>query len=463
MHPTTLFVLLVSFITVLGAADAPAACRIVVVEKDSKWPVPLVELITTGHVRYVTDNAGVVAFDQPELMGQEVWLDIKSPGYGVGKDGFGNRGRRITPEPGKTITIEIERYSLAKRIGRLTGGGLFAESQRFGEHSDWKESGIIGSDSVMCVAYQGKLLWLWGDSNIPGYPLGIFNSSGARSPQPSADMLVPPLKLPLDYFRDAKGKPRGISPLPGDGPTWVFGMLTMKDASGKERVGGYYSKIKGLLDAYEIGLTVWDDQKQEFVRHRVLWEKSGGKPVPKSVPDGQAATWRDPAGKSWFLFGSPFPRMRCEATFEAWSDPLRWETLESQRDITGADGTKIRPHTGAIGWHPWRKRWVTVFMQHFGKPSGLGEIWYAEADQPTGPWGTAVKILSHENYTFYNPCLHLDWTPDGKPWLFFEGTYTTLFTDNKSPTPRYDYNQILYRLDLNDPGLKPAHKPPRGS
>ncbi|MBA3700832.1 MAG: hypothetical protein H0W78_18440, partial [Planctomycetes bacterium] len=51
----------------------------------------------------------------------------------------------------------------------------------------------------------------------------------------------------------------------------------------------------------------------------------------------------------------------------------------------------------------------------------------------------------------------------GKPWLFFEGTYTTLFTDNKSPTPRYDYNQILYRLDLNDPGLKPAHKPPRGS
>lgn len=23
-------------------------------------------------------------------------------------------------------------------------------------------------------------------------------------------------------------------------------------------------------------------------------------------------------------------------------------------------------------------------------------------------------------------------------------------------TPRYDYNQILYRLDLDDPALKPA-------
>jgi len=104
-------------------------------------------------------------------------------------------------------------------------------------------------------------------------------------------------------------------------------------------------------------------------------------------------------------------------------------------------------------------RWVTVFMQGGGKPSFLGEIWYAEADQITGPWGTAVKILSHENYTFYNPCLHLDWTPAGKPQFYFDCTYTTLFTDNKSPTPRYDYNQILYRLDLDDPALKPAQEP----
>ena len=133
-------------------STAAEPCRIVVVDQDSKWPVPLVELTTTAHVRYVTDNAGVVAFDQVELMGQEVWLDIRSPGYGVGKDGFGNRGRRITPEPGKTITIEVERYSLAKRIGRLTGGGIVAESQRFGEHQDWKESGIIVSASFMCAS-----------------------------------------------------------------------------------------------------------------------------------------------------------------------------------------------------------------------------------------------------------------------------------------------------------------------
>jgi hypothetical protein len=95
-------------------------------------------------------------------------------------------------------------------------------------------------------------------------------------------------------------------------------------------------------------------------------------------------------------------------------------------------------------------------MQAFGQPSAFGELWYAEADAPTGPWGKAVKVLSHENYTFYNPRLHPEFTTLDSPILFFEGTYTATFSDNKQPTPRYDYNQILYRLDLDDPALAPA-------
>lgn len=44
-------------------------CRINVVEQGSGWPVPLVELRTTHQVRLVSDNAGCIAFDLPELMG----------------------------------------------------------------------------------------------------------------------------------------------------------------------------------------------------------------------------------------------------------------------------------------------------------------------------------------------------------------------------------------------------------
>jgi hypothetical protein len=107
-------------------------------------------------------------------------------------------------------------------------------------------------------------------------------------------------------------------------------------------------------------------------------------------------------------------------------------------------------------WNPFRKRWVTVFMQAYGKPSGFGELWYAEADSPTGPWGKAVKVLSHENYTFYNPRLHPEFTSPSSPILLFEGTYTAEFANHASPTPRYNYNQVLYRLDLDDPMLAPA-------
>src|SRR6267154_1927988 len=81
-----------------SAHGAAPVCRIQVVEKGSGWPVPLVELRTTHRVRFVTDNAGVIAFDLPELMGKETWFDIIGHGYDVPKDGFGSRGVRLKPE-----------------------------------------------------------------------------------------------------------------------------------------------------------------------------------------------------------------------------------------------------------------------------------------------------------------------------------------------------------------------------
>jgi hypothetical protein len=95
-------------------------------------------------------------------------------------------------------------------------------------------------------------------------------------------------------------------------------------------------------------------------------------------------------------------------------------------------------------------------MEAKGKPSAFGELWYAEAPAPTGPWGPAVKILTHQNYTFYNPRLHPEFTPADSPVLLFEGTYTTEFADRPAVTPRWNYNQILYRLDLDDPALRGA-------
>ena len=134
-----------------------------------------------------------------------------------------------------------------------------------------------------------------------------------------------------------------------------------------------------------------------------------------------------------------------------------WEALEPQASLVSAsDGQAVKPHSGSIAWNAYRRRWVTVFMQAFGKPSVFGELWYAEADAPTGPWGRAVKVLSHDNYTFYNPRIQPELTPEGASLLLFEGSYTAQFADNPPKTPRYDYTQILYRLDLDDPALAGA-------
>ena len=42
---------------------------------------------------------------------------------------------------------------------------------------------------------------------------------------------------------------------------------------------------------------------------------------------------------------------------------------------------------------------------------------------------------------------------EGGRTIFFEGTYTHTFSGNPDQTPRYDYNQIMYQLDLDDPRL----------
>lgn len=442
----------------MAAAIEP--CRVEVVERGGGWPVPLVELRTTHNVRLVSDNAGIIALDLPELMGRETWFDVIGHGYDAPKDGFGYRGVRLKPGPGKVLKVEVVRTIIAKRLGRLTGAGLFAESQKLGRELDWREPGVFGCDSVQNAVHGGKLFWAWGDTTMPHYPLGIFDMSSATTEVAPLKSFEPPLRLKFEYFTDAKGAPRGVAKMPGSGPTWVSAYVSLPDKTGAPRLVGTYVKIQPPMEAYETGLCVWNDAASSFERLRVLWTKSDAAPKQPPAPDGHPIFWRDAQGRGWVLFGNPLPTLRCPATFEAWQDDSTWEILQPQASLASAsDGKPVKPHSGSVAWNAFRKRWVTVFMEAFGKPSVFGELWYAEADAPTGPWGKAVKILTHENYTFYNPRLHPEFTPADSPILLFEGTYTMQFANHPPPTPRYDYNQILYRLDLGDPALAAARRP----
>lgn len=440
-------------------ASAGDPCRIEVLEQGTGWPVPLVELRTVNQVRFISDNNGVIAFDLPEFMGREVWFEVHGHGYEAPKDGFGFQGFRLVPEPGKTLKVEVKRTIIAKRLGRLTGAGLFSESQKLGKDLDWKESGIVGCDSVQNAVHNGKLFWAWGDTLVSKYPLGIFDMTSATTPVQPMSSFQPPLKLKLDYFTDDQGVPRGVAKMQGPGPTWVSGYVSLPDKAGKPHLCGTFIKVKPPLEAYRLGLCVWNDETSAFELLRVLWEKSDQAPKQPPSPDGHPSFLKDADGKEWVYFGNPLPFLRCPATFEAWQDSSAWEILKPQETLTSAmDGKIVKPHTGSITWNPFRKRWVTVFMESRGKPSIFGELWYAEANAPTGPWGPAVKVLTHENYTFYNPRIHPEFTAADSPILIFEGSYTKDFADRPHPTPRYEYTQMIYRLDLDDPALKPAQK-----
>lgn len=432
-------------------AHALEPFKIIVVDQQNHWPVPLIELRTTHHVSLVTDNAGIIAVDLPELMGQETWFTVEGHGYSVPTDGFGFRGVRLTPTPGGSATLEVQRQLPAKRLGRITGAGLFAESQQLGLEQAWRDQGVMGCDSLQSTIHDGRLIWLWGDTTLARYPLGRFHMTGATTALQPIASFEPPLRLRYDYFRDVSRQVRNVAQMPGSGPTWLNGLCSLPDRSGKQRMVATYSKIKPPLTVYELGLCEWNERRLMFEKLVALWKRSDDAEHPAAVPQGHVTLWHDQAGKACLLFGDPFPSLKCPATYEDWQNPASWEAIEPQEQVRARDRpTQIRPHRGSIAWNNFRQKWVVVFNQHGGEASFLGELWYAEANSPLGPWEDALQVVTHNNYSFYNPRLHPELTSPDSPVLLFEATYTKAFSSNPQATPRYDYNQVLYRLDLDE-------------
>eukprot|EP00386_Alphamonas_edax_P010479 GDKI01033817.1.p1 GENE.GDKI01033817.1~~GDKI01033817.1.p1 ORF type:complete len:593 (+),score=127.01 GDKI01033817.1:76-1854(+) len=438
-----------------GSPHPNTLCRIQII--DGSWPVPGVELRSVHGVRFVSDNAGLMAIDTPELYGREVWFEIHGHGYSVKPDGFGYRGIRLVPIPGQTVTVSVERDIVARRLGRLTGSGLFSESQKLGERMDWQETGVMGTDSLVTAEYNGRLHWFWGDTNLPHYPLGIFHVAGATT-----ENFTPPTRPPLvptyKYFTSnnnsqSEVRPRGVSDVPGEGPTWIWGAITLLDSSGSPHLVAAAQKVKWFLHVYRWDLVEWNPQDNMFRPLTTVWTESETDPVAPPVPDGHAVPWADGDGNKWILFCNPFPHLRTPATYEGWKNPATWIPLTPDKTASTPTGDAITVHGGHIAWHQWSEKWLAIFTEKKDKaePSMLGEIWLAESTTPFGPWIRAQKVLTHDDFTFYNPVLHPEFFRDDSPIVHFEGTYTVSFSNNKQPTPRWDYNQVLYQIDLSKP------------
>ena len=262
-----------------------------------------------------------------------------------------------------------------------------------------------------------------------------------------------------------------------------------------------YAKIRKMLEVYERGLAEFNPQSQRFEKVAQFPEASA---YAGEFPDGHPFLYQD-QGVEYVYYASPYPLVRvpadpeqlkkigsCEAYTCLQAGHHAWPSSNSTAVPTASCATAGRPNTqllrqdqqtklivarrikpeeallnlrdidsgkvvvahgGSVYWNAYRGRWVMITVESYGSTSLLGEVWYAEADTPLGPWVYARKIVTHDKYSFYNPKQHPMFDKDGGRIIFFEGTYTTTFSGNPDPTPRYDYNQVMYQLDLSDPRL----------
>jgi len=392
-----------------------------------------------------------------------------------------------------SATIKIKRLNIAERLYRVTGEGIYHDSLLTGRPVPLKQPAlngqVMGQDTVIATPYRGKIYWFWGDTERASYPLGNFAASGATSEWPGRGGLDPGVGVDLTYFVDASGFSKGMCPNFGPGLQWIEGVMTVPDESGHERLVARVSSQKGLAPAYAWHLAVFNDEKEVF-ESKVRWEITEG--------HDSSHPFHARVGGVEYLY--LYPNLRVRAELASLSDLKSYEaftcvagdgrinaaptTIDRRTDggpcyewKAGADrlhpgrvrqmianaalkadeswiqlhdletGAPIEAGRGSAYWNEFRQRWVMLIS------SQPGEVWFAEGDTPVGPWVYARRIVSHDNYNFYNPTQQPFFDQEGGRRIYFEGTYTASFSAAKEKTPRYDYNQMLYRLALDDERL----------
>ncbi len=498
----TVFLLMPLSSMTAASSDTRDYFKITVVDEETGRGVPLVELKTTNDVRYYTDSNGIVAFLEPGLMDRDVFFYIKSHGYEFTEKLDQDVGKVLKVIRGGSAVLKIKRLNIAERLYRLTGEGIYRDSLLVGHSVPIKQSllngQVMGQDSVIVTTYKGKLYWFWGDTAGPADFNGA--SSGATSELPGKGGLDPNVGVDLTYFvSKAPGKlihvgfSKPMCPLPNSGLVWISWILTLRDDKGTERLIAGYSRIKDLDEAYERIVGVFNDQTESF-------EPFARLDVSLKEPTLTGHPFRgDAGGEDYFYFAGRRLFTRIKADLRHLVDPKTYESFtplaagtmyekaaskldrssdgrliyawkantdvvnyERQQELVAAGrmkpeealwqlldsdtGEAIAAPPGSVFWNEFRKRWVMLLER-------AGQVWYAEGDTFVGPWVYAKKIVTHDRYSFYNITQHPHFDQDGGRRIYLEGTYADTFANPPDITPRYNYNQIMYRLSLDDPRL----------
>lgn len=489
--------------------------EIQVVDDATSRGIPMVELTTVDDVTYLTDSAGRIALNEPELFGKTVYFRVHSPGYQFAKDGFGFEGVRLQLAAGQKHELRMTRSQPAERLYRITGRDVYLDTVRLGHPAPVEHpllnANVLGQDSIQPALFNGKIYWFWGDTNQLKYPLGLYRMAGAVSDLPTNGGLDPPVGINLKYFTNDDGFARAMATVPNpEGVVWIHGLAVVPDDSGTEHLVGCFSRRRGLAEPLEQGLVQWNHTTEHFevattLDLRDTWRMLRDHPIRQTID-----------GRKYYTFGNPFPVTRVPSQLDRVLQTTSYESfscreelpdeyptdqqLQAAKPLRDANGKldwtwKVGPpvtqqdeqrwlkkglikleearylpveannpdrivlmHSGTVQWNAWRQKWVMIAIEiatDRNSPSHLGEVFYSEAESAQGPFRTALKIATHPKQSFYNPCHHPFFDQNNSRTIYFEGTYCNTFT-NSPPTPRYNYNQLMYRLDLDSDAITKA-------
>lgn len=480
-----------------------------VVDRDTGRGIPMVQLETVNRISFWTDSGGWALVNEPDLVGRDVYFTVHAPGYEAQKDSFGYPGVAFDVKVGGSRTITLKRLNIAERLYRVTGTGIYRDTVLLGKKApiaDPLMNGMVaGQDSVNAALYRGHIFWFWGDTVRLRHPLGQYWTAGAISTPPGGGGLDPSEGVDLTYLVNDDGFARPMWPRPETGIFWTDGVMLLTGKDGREQLAAHYSHMKSLTDIIAHGIGLFDERSDQF---------SIAAELPKDdrwrCPNGQPTPGRGPSAGYYLFPGpevgvSPFPCIRCKANLAdlehaenyeaytcyragteelerdkagklayAWKANTHPVSVKHERELIAAGkmteeealyqvrdletGKLIDLRAGSVNWNPYRKKWIMIGEQ-FGAAGFSGDIWYAEADQAEGPWRKIRRVATHGALSLYNPVHHAFFDQEGGRIIYFEGTLADTGQPSVRAVPRYEYNQLMYRLDLSDSRLWSEAKP----
>lgn len=493
--PCFVFVL-AAWLGLASLASGETWYTIEVTDGETGRGVPLVEAIPSAGDTYITDSNGLINF--PRQDGCEAIKHIVFRSYG-----YREKTAEFDCRAEDPLVVALERINLAERIYRATGEGIYQATVALGLTAPiahpLANANVRGQDSVQFVHHRDQVYWFWGDTvlikPVHKFP-AILRSTGAVSSLPQGGGLLPQQGIDYDYFA-RQGTVSAMMPGKRPGLIWVDGLFEIEAPSGGKRILGHYvrnnGQVLGDFKVFEQGLFIFSNRERRF--HRLFELAMENRPLH---PQGHSLRH-----DGYIYFCNPYPVVRVKDDWYSVTNTSQWEAYtplqQGTRYAEGQpalvldrhgkprfgwrknteplsnkmvkqliDGGYLQPEdsplravdvqsgkpvelaAGSVHWNDYRQAWVMIAGQIHGD-SPLGEIWLSEARQLEGPWSKAIKIATHHgpqgDQSFYNPVAMPFFNQEGDRVIYFQGTYAKFMTKSKA-TPLYDYNQIVYRLDL---------------